>query len=166
MDIKQKTLNTPKYVMAALFCLLLGPGCSKAPIISEYRIGDRVVTGALTYNVVEARWSSQLEAFPAARIPDRNFLLVRVVITNGGGSDASIPFLKLENSRSDTYAESNDGAGVDNWLGLLRRVAPAQTVDGWLLFDVPTSSYRLRVTDGAIEDEKVAFVTIPLTLQQ
>ena len=60
-----------------------------------------------------------------------------------------LPFLKVVNSNGDTFTESENGVGVDNWMGLLRRISPAQSEDGWLLFDVPTNSYKLRVTDGA-----------------
>jgi hypothetical protein len=130
----------------------------------EYHIGDAAPTGPLTYTVVEARWASQLEGFPTPRIPNRNFLLVRLTITNGGGTEAGLPFLKLVNSNGDTFSESEDGTGVEHWLGLIRRIDPAQTEDGWLLFDVPTNSYKLRASDGALENEHVAMISIPLSM--
>lgn len=131
----------------------------------EYHIGDNAVAGPLTFNVVEARWTNQLEAYPTPRIPERNYLLIRVLVTNGGGGETAIPLLKLENSNGEVFNESENGAGVDKWLGLIRRINPAQTDDGWLLFDVPTNSYKLRVTDGAIENEHVAYVSLPLSMQ-
>jgi hypothetical protein len=145
--------------------LFLCLGCRQPPPSKlEFRIGDPATAGPLTFNVVETRWKSQLEAFPTPRIPERNFLLVRVVVTNSGGTEMGIPFLRLENSNGATYIESEDGSGIDHWLGLLRRINPAQTEDGWLLFDVPTNSYKLRVTDGALENEHVAYVNIPLSI--
>lgn len=149
---------------AAVF-LFLCAGCKQpAPAKLEFRIGDPATAGPLTYNVVETRWKSQLEGFPTSRIPERNFLLIRVSITNSGGAEMGIPFLKLENSNGDSYSESEDGSGVDHWLGLMRRINPAQTEDGWLLFDVPTNSYKLRLSDGALENEHVAYVSIPLSI--
>jgi hypothetical protein len=146
--------------------ILIGVGCkTTAPATLEYHVGDPAGVGPLTFNVVETRWKSQLDAFPTPRIPERNFLLVRVVVTNGGGTEMGIPFLKLENSKGETFIESENGGGVEHWLGLLRRISPAQTEDGWLLFDVPTNAYKLRVTDGAIENEHFAYIDIPLNIE-
>jgi hypothetical protein len=142
--------------------MLCGCNHSQSPPKGEYRVGDRVAVGPLTYTVIETRWRSQLEAFPAVRFPGRNFLLVRISVTNGGGTEISVPLLKLENSNGDSYNEDENGSGVDNWLGLLRRMSPAQTADGFLLFDVPTNSYHLRVTNGDVENEKAAFISMPL----
>src|SRR6476469_9248407 len=146
--------------------MLLSFGCRSAtPAKIEVHIGENAIVGPLTYNVVEAQWRSQLEASPTPRIPERNFLMLRVLVTNGGGSETAIPFLKVENSSGDSFTESENGAGVDKWLGMLRRISPAQTEDGWLLFDVPTNSYKLRVSDGAVENEHVAYISVPLSMQ-
>lgn len=150
--------------LAAPF-LLVSSGCkTTAPPKLEYHVGDPANAGPLTFNVVETRWKSQLEAFPTPRIPERNFLLVRVLVTNGGGKETGIPFLKLENSKGESFSESESGAGVDHWLGLLRQISPAQTEDGWLLFDVPTNAYKLRVSDGALENEHSAYINLPLNM--
>ncbi len=156
-----------RVVMPLAACLLLlCLSCKQAaPSKLEFRLGELAPAGPLTYNVVEAQWKSQLEASPTPRVPERNFLLIRVQVTNSGGSDTSIPFLKLENSTGEVFNESESGAGVDKWMGMLRRIAPAQTEDGWLLFDVPTNSYKLRISDGAFENEHVAYVNIPLNIQ-
>jgi hypothetical protein len=132
---------------------------------SEGRMGDPTVAGSLTFNVVEAKRRSQLDGFPTPRMPSRDFLLVRLTITNGGGADATIPYLKLQNAQGRTFTEEENGSGVDGWMGMLRRIPPAQTEDGWLLFDVPANSYKLRVTDGAVENEHVAYISIPLSMQ-
>jgi Domain of unknown function (DUF4352) len=146
-------------------CVFLSLGCRQpTPAKVEFHIGDAATAGPLTYNVVEAHWKSQLDAFPSPRVPERNFLLVRITVTNSGGTELGIPFLKLENNNGDSFSESDDGSGVDRWLGLIRRINPAQTEDGWLLFDVPTNSYKLRLSDGAVENEHVAYVTIPLSI--
>ena len=50
-------------------------------------------------------------------------------------------------------------------MGLLRTLSPAQTLEGKLLFDVPLTSYRLRLTDGAGPGiEKYGWVSIPLRM--
>lgn len=132
---------------------------------SEAKMGDPAVAGKLTFTVLETKWQSQLESSLAPRMPERNFLLIRLTVTNGGGTEATIPFLKLENSSGDQFPEIENGTGVDGWLGMLRRLRPAETEEGWILFDVPTNSYRLRVTDGNLDSERVTYVSIPLTMQ-
>lgn len=126
-------------------------------------MGEKVRVGSFTYDVLEANWKSQLGESVTARTPERNFLLVRLSITNSGGEAATVPTFQLENSSGDTYPESQNGANVPHWLGLLRRLEPAQTEDGTLLFDVPTNTYRLRITDG-VDGGKVFHVNIPLRL--
>lgn len=160
--------NAARALVIALVApsFLMSIGCKQAaPAKLEYHIGDPANVGPLTYTVLETHWKNQLDGFPTPRAPERNFLLVRLSVTNGGGKEAGIPFLTLENSKGESFTESNDGTGVDSWLGLLRRISPAQTEDGWLLFDVPTNTYRLRLTDGAVENEHVAYVNIPLSME-
>ncbi len=91
--------------------LLSGAACSTRQLIppAEYKVGERVPLGSLTYNVIETSWASQLGTLPMARLPERNFLLVHLSVTNGGGQTASIPFLSVENSRGDHFPESENG---------------------------------------------------------
>lgn len=101
-----------------------------------------------------------------ARLPERNFLLVHLSVTNSGGQKASIPFFSVENSRGEHFPESENGQGVDNWLGVLRELKPAETEEGWIVFDVPHNSYRLQLLDNGDEgNERVAYVDLPLRLQ-
>jgi hypothetical protein len=148
--------------------LLPGAGCSRehrsAP--AEYKLGEQIPLGALTYNVIETSWASQLGAMPMARLPERSFLLVHLSITNGGGQKASIPFLSLVNRGGERFPESENGQGVDNWLGVLREIKPAETEEGWILFDVPQNSYRLQLVDNDdAGGERAAYVDLPLRLQ-
>jgi hypothetical protein len=146
--------------------LTLSSACKPhAASVGESRMGEPAVAGRLTFNVVEARWRSQLDAFPTPRMPGRNFLMLKLTVTNGGGQPVALPYLKVENSSGEIFSEVENGAGVDNWFGMFRRIQPAQTEEGWLLFDVPTNSYKLRVTNGAVEDEQVAYISIPLNMQ-
>lgn len=128
-------------------------------------MGDRVVTGALTFNIIDATWRSQLGSGFNVRIPENRFLLISVSATNGGGHDISVPLLMVEGSNGKTYQELDNGEGVDRWFGLLRTLNPAQTQQGQLLFDVPLGTYRLKLTDGGESGpEHTAWVTIPLRM--
>ena len=150
---------------AMLALLLFTPACAKlAPPRSEYDMGEKVRVGPLSYNVIETVWKNQLGEFPSVRIPERNFLLVRLSVTNSGGDDHTMPPLQLEAESGDAFPEIMQGQGVTNWLGLLRRVPPAQTEDGWILFDVPTNSYRLKISDtNDAGTEQTALIVIKLT---
>jgi hypothetical protein len=99
------------------------------------------------------------------RTPDQRFLLITVSATNGGGSEISVPLFTMEGQNGQSFRESDNGEGVDNWFGLLRTLKPAETQQGRILFDVPLSSYRLRLTDGGEPGvENYAWVEIPLHL--
>lgn len=137
----------------------------QAPARIDYDMGERVVLGPLTYNVVETTWRSQLGDDLRPRMPERRFLLISISVTNGGGREVSVPMLRLENANGEAFPESENGEGVDNWMGILRSLGPAQTQQGRLVFDVPLASYKLRVTDGgAPGSEKYAWVAIPLRI--
>jgi len=98
------------------------------------------------------------------RMPQNRFLLISVSATNGGGSQVSVPMLELEAPDGKIYKELENGEGVDNWFGILRTMEPAQTLQGRLLFDVPLSSYRLKLSDGDSVSGHFAYVQIPLQI--
>ena len=159
---------TPLRLTACSVVLLAGTlaGCNRGNSSRlEFPMGEKVSLGPLTYVVVESTWRAQLGDALRVRAPQQRFLLLTVSVTNGGGSDVSVPLLPLENAQGQTILESDNGEGVDNWFGLLRNISPAQTQQGRILFDVPLSSYRLRLTDGGEPgSEHFAWVTIPLRM--
>ncbi len=164
MMLKRAEL-TPLFLLAAAASLLNGCGGRQNNARVEYEMGDHVTVGPLTYNVVETAWRSQLGADFKLRIPQDRFLMVTISVTNGGGKEVSVPLLSLETANGKTYQESDNGESVENWFGLLRTLIPAQTQQGRLLFDVPLTSFRLRVTDGGEPgSEKSAWIRIPLRM--
>jgi hypothetical protein len=153
------------FSVCAAFAILGGCGGKNADQKLEYQMGERVQVGSLTYNVIESAWRSQLGTDFKIRIPQQRFLLLTISATNGGGKDVSVPMLMLENASGEQIRELENGDGVEPWFGLFRTIAPAQTQQGKIVFDVPLSSYRLRLTDGADAiAEKVAWVKIDLNL--
>src|SRR5579862_9761134 len=131
----------------------------------DFAMGEKVPVGLLTYSVIDSTWMPQLGEGYKIRSPNQRFLLLTVSVTNGGGQEVSIPLLKAEGSNGQIYTEEPNGEGVEQWIGILRTIGPAQTLQGRLLFDVPLTSYRLRLVDGADPAfEKFAFVTVPLNL--
>ena len=139
-------------------------GCKKqAAEQINFQMGERVTATPMTYNVVQTAWRTQLGDMFKVRVPERRFLLITLSATNGGGHAISVPFLTLEGPNRQEYKELENGDGIDNWFGLLREVAPAETKQGNIAFDVPLGSYRLRLTDGGeTGTEKFVWVEIPL----
>ncbi len=153
--------------MAGLAGLLLTVGCSKTDKGSDavHPMGDRVQVGPLIYTVLEADWMNQLGSGANVRTPKNRFLVIRVAIENVGNKEITLPLLSVINSKKEETLELDNGEGVEEWLGLLRQMTPSNTVNGKIVFDVPSSEYSLRLTNGADpENEKFSYVGIPLKL--
>jgi hypothetical protein len=165
---RHRSLNTTFAGAVAVAFFIWPAACDKStPGRDHFDIGEKVGVGALTYTVLESDWKSQLGESATARVPEANFLLIRISIKNGARDAKMVPALTLENTAGNSFTEVTNGAGVTNWLGLIRMLPPAQTEEGWVLFDVPTNSYNLRVSDtGEDGAERAAFVSIPLKLPQ
>jgi hypothetical protein len=131
---------------------------------AEYQMGDKVPAGPLTYTVVEKVWRSQLGEGFQVHMPENRFLLITVAATNSGTAEVSVPLLQLEGPDGKVYREVESGEGVEDWFGLLRTLAPAQTQQGRILFDVPLSTYRLRLSDGDSASTHFTYVQIPLQI--
>lgn len=129
-------------------------------------MGERVVLEPLIYVVADAQWSSQLGEMPSLRFPQNKFLLIHTTITNSGGQRTSVPLLKLVNANGEEFKESEQGDGVKRWLGLLRELAPAETMEGYIVFDVPAANYKLRISENSdLEKQRLAFVEIPFQVE-
>lgn len=160
-----KPLVTGSCVLA-LAGLLAGCGAHADNFAQDHAMGDKVPVGLLTYNVIENNWYSQLGEGFRVRSPQQRFMAITLSITNGSGSDVAVPLFTLQNSDGQNFTEVENGDGLDKWMGLLRQIGPAQTLDGKILFDVPLGSYKLRLTDGGGPGaEKYAWVTIPLRIE-
>jgi Domain of unknown function (DUF4352) len=153
----------PYLAGAALVCLAAGTACtpSALPEAQIHRMGERVNAGSLVYNVFEDQWKAQLGQGPDARVPKDRFFLVRLSVVNGGSSDLMVPILTLVDDTGQTYPELSNGDQVPQWTGYLRRVKPAETLQGNVVFDVAPKHYRLRVTDEASQNSRD--IDIPLT---
>lgn len=150
---------------AAAVLLLAACGSSANQSRMSFKMGEKMSVGPFTYTVLEAKWATQLGDGLRMRIPEQRFLMLRLSVTNGGGKEVSLPLLTLEDGQTRTFQELSNGEGVNGWFGFIRTVQPAQTEEGWILFDVPTNSYELRVTDGGEPgSEQSLLIEIPLTL--
>ena len=144
---------------------LLLTGCNKQNSVQiNFQMGDRITAGPVVYNVIQTVWRTQLGDIFKTRVPENRFLMITLSATNGGGREISVPLLTLEGTGKE-YRELENGDGVNNWFGLIRTLSPAETRQGNIVFDVPLTSYRLRLTDGGEPGtEKFVWVDIPLRL--
>jgi hypothetical protein len=94
-------------------------------------------------------------------VPKDRFFLVRISVVNGGASDLMVPVLTLVDDTGQTYPEIPNGDQVPQWTGYLRRVKPAETLQGNVVFDVAPKHYRLRVSDEAGQNSRD--IDIPLS---
>lgn len=133
-----------------------------------YRMGERATVGRLVYIVTEAEWHTALgDPNSGGRVPENRFLLMRLTITNSGGETLHVPLLSLYTADGRSTLESDNGEQVSGWLGLLRQIKPAETLQGAILFDVKPAAYKLQITNTAdAENEIVAYVDIPLDLRE
>lgn len=137
------------------------PKEAEGPSPNTYQMGERVPLGNLIYTVFERQWMTQIGEGVDARVPQNRFYLVRISAVNSGGSAAIIPTISLVDDSGGSYAEIDNGDGITDFIGALREVAPAETVQGNLVFDVQPKHYKLKLSD---EDGKhVALVEIPLS---
>ncbi len=132
----------------------------KSPEAKVYSMGERVPAGSLTYNVFEDQWKTQLGEGQQARIPKDRFFLVRLSVVNGGSTEAMVPLVSLVDDAGQTYPELSNGDAVPSWTGYLRRIRPAETLEGNIVFDVPPKHYRPRVSDE--NSQKSRDIDIPL----
>jgi Domain of unknown function (DUF4352) len=147
---------------AALFVFLLS--CSSEDKIEAphtYQLGERAAVGHLNYTAFERQWHTEFGSGPDARLPQNRFYLLRISVTNNGGGDVTIPKTELVDDSGVSYPESDDGEGVQDWIGNTRQVGPSATTQGYLLFDVPQKHYKLKLLGE--EEKQVAMVDIPLT---
>ncbi|MGA3236100.1 MAG: hypothetical protein ABSG03_07355 [Bryobacteraceae bacterium] len=133
------------------------------PPLRTYPMGERVLMGHLIYTVFERQWMPQIGTGLDARIPQNRFYLLRINVMNNGGADAIVPTMLLVDDAGATFPEIENGEGVPDFIGSLRQLAPAETVQGNLIFDVLPKHYKLKVSD---EDGKQAsLVDLPLSFE-
>ncbi|MEQ1946591.1 MAG: DUF4352 domain-containing protein [Bryobacteraceae bacterium] len=163
--IKRRPLPLLILLLSAVAVLSV-TGCKRQSSTQiNYQMGERIVAGPMVYNVVQTVWKTQLGDLFQLRTPENRFLVITLSATNSGGKEVSIPFLTLEGQGAKEFKELQDGTGVERWFGVLRTIQPAETRQGNVVFDVPLTSYRLRLTDGGeLGTEKNVWVEIPLRM--
>lgn len=145
---------------AAVLC-----GCNAASKDAKvFQAGEKALVGRVTYSVVDSQTVPKLDnGNGEPRIPKNRFYMVQVSIFNGGNESFQVPTLVLVDDAGKQYPELADGTGVLEWIGVSRKVNPAETIQGMVAFDAPIGHYKLRVSEDFAEiptyiDMPVSFV--------
>ncbi len=147
--------------LATLIILASQTACMRPAPVNVYRMGEKVQAGQLIYNVFGTKWQAQIGEGPQARTPAYRFMIMHLTVVNSGAEPVSVPSFKLTDESGRIYAESMEGQGVPLWLGMIRRVKPADTLEGDAVFDVEPKSYKLKLDDGS-DSGMVVMVDLPL----
>src|SRR5437870_5028501 len=125
------------FLFGISFALISCGDSEKSGPVRTYNLGERATVGHIVYSVFETQWLYQIGQAPDARIPTHRFFLVRLSAVNGGGGELTVPSLSVVDDNGNSYPELSDGTGVPQYIGFLRRVRPAESVQGNALFDAP-----------------------------
>ncbi len=148
-------------LLPALAAILFLNSCgSRKDSAKVFDLGARVETGHLIYTVFETQWLPQIGAGDTARVPKSRFFLVRLSAVNSGSEDLMVPNMTLEDDQGNSVEELSDGDQIPQWIGYVRKVKPADSITGNIVFDAEPKHYRLKVTDE--DGEKFALVDLPL----
>ena len=152
-----------RLAFAALLVTQIACFQSAAPV-NVYRMGEKVQVGPLIYNVFETKWATQIGQGPQARTPAHRFLVLRLSVVNSGAETVAVPPFKAVDETGGVNEESLAGQELAHWLGLVRKLKPADTLEGNVVFDVEPKTYKLRLDDG-LESGKVQMIEIPLQFE-
>lgn len=157
-----RTMIPALILILAVSCASSGGGPS-----AVHQMGERVQVGTLIYTILETEWADELPGDSGPRLPQNKFLLVRMTITNSGNRELHVPMLTLIDDQKKETMEVSEVQGVEEWLGILRNVKPAETLQGRAVFDVRPANFRIQLTDaGNPDQEKTALVELPLKLRE
>ena len=153
---------TRRRALAAAVVPLLAACEKPAPRPTRHKLGETVQSGPLKYSVLATRWALQTGEGLAVRTPTNRYYILQITVLNTGKTEVFVPALSIESASGQSYDELADGAGVPNWIGVVRRLNPAETLEGAIAFDVPQGTYALRVPNE--EDAITAYIDLPFQL--
>jgi hypothetical protein len=139
-------------------------GCGTKPTTVNVKMGDTVPLGAVEHTVLGAEWRATLGEGASVRVPTRQFLVLRLAVTNKGADGQEVASLRLLAPDGTEFEELADGSSTPEWFGLVRRLNPGESRQGNVLFDAPKAVYQLKLTQHTMDGEEanVALVEIPI----
>lgn len=159
-------LGVAVVAIAGLF--LLASGCGTKATIVNARMGDAVLLGGVEHTVLAAEWKPGLGQGAEARVPVRQFLVLRLAVNNKSSDGAELASMRLVAADGSEHEELADGSAVPEWLGLVRRLNPGESRQGSVLFDAPKAVYQLKLIEHTMDGDEanVALVEIPIRSEE
>jgi len=153
-------------LLLVALCLLMISCGGDSGKTSYVAMGEAVTLGSVSHTVLGAEWSTGIGSGAAARVPQDQFLTIRIALANTADTEAEIAQMQLIAADGTEYEELADGSGLLDWLGLVRTLPAKDSRQGSVLFDAPRGVYNLKLTEQTVDgsDADVAFVEIPLRL--
>ncbi len=165
--MRQRAIHAVAIPAIVAAVLLLSSCATKTAGRMDRKMGDQVQLGSLIYTVLEVDWDDSIGQGVMPANPQNEFLILRLSVTNSGGTETAVPLLNVEDAQGNSFRELSENVPVENWLGVLRRMAPATTDQGRIVFELPRGTYRLRISDGSEPDKELfAFIEIPYRLSE
>jgi hypothetical protein len=127
-----------------------------------------MVLGGVEHTVLTAEWRGALGEGASSRLPDNQFLVLRIALTNETDNPAEIASMRLVADDGTEYEELADGSGLFDWLGLVRTLSSKESRQGDVLFDAPRAVYKLKLAEQSADGEEinVAMVEIPVRVDE
>jgi hypothetical protein len=140
-----KTRLSALFLLTACLAACAGPNATGFPV----PLGSQAECAGLTCRVLSSGWGHQLTVEGGKRVvPNRDFLLVRVELTNSGPASRPagwLPRLWLVDEHHDLYAPSPVTARFEGGLrGQAAEWPPGGKLRGVLVYDVAQALYWLQ----------------------
>src|SRR5262245_56182897 len=100
--------------------------------VRTFNMGERITLGHLVYVVYETQWLTHLGEGVDQKVPKNRYFLIRLSAVNSSSNSASVPSFSVEDDTGKSYPEigGDEAQGVPQYIGYLRRVKPAESVQG------------------------------------
>ena len=141
----------------SLVLLCVTGGCSRKKEVRVFQMGEKAEVGPFIYQAGETHWLHTL----GDRTAKDRFFVIHISALNSSSKEATVPAFEVVDDAGNEFPELPDGTGVDNWVGITRKLPVANTLQGSIVFDVPPKHYRLKVSD---ENDEFMYYDIPLSL--
>ncbi len=155
-------------VAGVVLAFMLTACGEKAAPVKYARMGEAIVLGDVEHAVLVADWRGSIGEGPSARVPENQFLVLRIALSNEADRPAEMASLRLIADDGTEYEELADGSGLADWLGLVRTLSAKESRNGDVLFDAPRGVYKLKLAEHSADGDEinVAMVEIPVRVDQ
>lgn len=106
--------------------------------------------GRVSYRVARSWWADKLHdtRYPDQRPAGGAFLFVELNAQNESDQEEGVLPLQVVDAQGGEHAVRSGDWNLEGWMGALEKVGPKTNRTGFVVFDVPRGTYRLKITAG------------------